>query len=61
MQECFDLVYYIFSKLFGFFFNFYIFDGVSVGMILIVIIIFGIMINWLLIVPRGSKGGNNEK
>ena len=60
MQDCFNLVYYIFSKFFDFFFNFYIFDGVSIGMILIVIILFGIMINWLLIVPRGSKGGSND-
>lgn len=52
MIDALNLIHIIISKTFDFLFSAYIFEGVSLGMILIVCFIFAIMISNLLNTPQ---------
>lgn len=53
MNEALNYIYYIFNSLIALLFNLYIFDNVSIGMIVIVIFIFSILIRSILNIPNG--------
>lgn len=55
MNDALTLIRYIISKFFNFMFSSYIFQGVSLGMILVVVFIFGILISNLLNTPQYFK------
>ena len=47
-----QIIYYILAKFFNFMFGSYIIEGVSIGMIFVVLFIFGIMFNYVLAIPK---------
>lgn len=47
-----QIIYYILAKFFNFMFSSYIVEGVSIGMIFVVLFIFGIMFNYVLAIPK---------
>lgn len=55
MTEAMTLVYYIFDKMIDFLFNdAQIVDGVSLGWICVSVVVFGILVNSFLVVPKGA-------
>lgn len=54
MQQALDSVYYIFDKFIDLIFSVYIFNGVSIGMLLVGATIFTILLRYLLAVPNIS-------
>lgn len=72
MNDALELIYYTLNRFFDFMFGAYIFDGVSIGMVLLVCGLFLIMLNYLVAIPRmrvadhsykssGKVSGNVEK
>lgn len=59
IQDIITLILYIFNKFLDFLFGAYITEGVSLGMIIVVVTVFGIILKYLLAVP--STRGGNEK
>lgn len=52
MNDALNLIYYILNKFLDFMFTAYIFDGVSLGMLFIVLTIFSILIKYFLAIPQ---------
>lgn len=52
MQQALESVYYIFDKFIEFVFSVYLFNGVSIGMLLVGATIFTILLRYLLAVPK---------
>lgn len=61
VEDGITLVIYILNRLFDFLFNAYLLPGVSLGMIIVVTIIFGIILRYLLSVPNTMGGRTYEK
>lgn len=71
MTEALSLVYYFLNKFLDFMFGAYFFDGVSIGMLLVVAFIFAVLLQFLLAIPRirvpnysrfgGNKNESKEK
>lgn len=55
MNDAIEIVYYIYQKMIDFLFNTaVIMPGVSLGWIAISVVVFGILVNSFLVVPRGA-------
>lgn len=54
MNDCLEMIYYMLSKFWTFIFGCYLFEGVSVGMILICSILFSMILNYTLAIPKAS-------
>ena len=54
MNDSLNLLYYIMNKFLDFMFDSYIFDGVSLGMLFIVMSIFTILLKYMLSIPNIS-------
>lgn len=52
MNDALDLLYSVLSKFFNFMFSSYIFEGVSLGMVLLVCGLFLIMLNYIVAIPK---------
>lgn len=61
MNEALQLIYYTLSRFLDFMFNAYIFEGISIGMILVVSYVFVVMLRYLLAVPRINVGSRDVK
>ena len=56
MTEALNYIWYIFDKLINWFFNdTVLFEGVTIGWVIVVITVFGLLIRSLLNVPRGAQ------
>lgn len=55
MQEVIDLIFYILERFWSLIFGLYIVEGVSIGMLLIVMLIFSTVIRYAIAIPK-SKG-----
>lgn len=53
MIDALNYIYYFFNSIISLLFNLYIFDNVSIGMIVIVVFIFTILIRSILNIPNG--------
>lgn len=60
VQDIITVIIYIFNRFINLLFSLYIVPNVSVGMIIIVTIIFAIILRYLLAVPS-TQGGQSEK
>lgn len=61
MSGALELIYYVFGKFLDFMFGAYFFDGVSLGMVLIVCFIFVVMLRYLLAVPKIRVGFSRDR
>lgn len=63
VEDGITLVIYVLNRLFDFLFSAYLLPGVSLGMIIVVTIVFGIILRYLLSVPNtmGGRGYHYEK
>lgn len=52
MNDALELLYSVLSKFFNFMFNSYIFDGVSLGMVLLVCGLFVVLLRYLVAIPK---------
>lgn len=59
MNEALECVYYIYEKFLEFMFGAYLFDGVSIGMILLTSFIFIVLLRFLVAIPRINVGSRN--
>lgn len=58
MTDALNILYVIIQKFFELIFGLYLFQGVSVGMLMVVGLIFTLLIKYFVAAP---KGGNNEE
>ena len=71
MNDALNLIYYFLDRFLNFMFGSYFFEGVSIGMLLVVGFIFTVLLQFLLAVPRvhipnysrfgGNRNGSKEK
>ena len=62
MTEALNYIWYIFDKLINWFFNdTVLFEGVTIGWVIVVITVFGLLIKSLLNVPRGARGVSADR
>lgn len=57
MNEALEIFYYTLGKFWDFIFGAYIFQGVSIGMILVTCTIFMILLNYAVAIPKIRVGG----
>ena len=56
MSEAVEFIYQVYSKTMSFLFSSYLFTGVSIGMLFVCAGIFGIMLRFLVAIPRVRVG-----
>ena len=56
MSEALEFMYQVYSKTMSFLFGSYLFTGVSIGMLFVCAGIFGIMLRFLVAIPRVRVG-----
>lgn len=62
MNEALTYIYQIYNKFLDLIFNqFEMFSGVTIGWVIIAIMVFGMMINSILNIPKGIRRTNNAK
>lgn len=62
MTEALNYIWYIFDKLINWFFNdTVLFEGVTIGWVIVVITVFGLLIRSLLNVPRGARTVSTDR
>lgn len=61
MDQALELIFTIFSKFMNWIFSAYIFSGVSLGMLLVVIWIFVVMLHFLVAIPRVRVGARKVR
>ncbi len=61
MDQALELLFSIFSKFMTWIFSAYIFPGVSLGMLLIVIWIFVVMLHFMIAIPRVHVGARKVR
>ena len=62
MTEALNYIWYIFDKLINWFFNdTVLFEGVTIGWVIVVITVFGLLIKSLLNVPRGARSVSADR
>lgn len=62
MSTALGYIWYIFDKLINWFFNdTEMFEGVTIGWVIIVVTVFGLLIRSLLNIPRGARTINTRR
>ncbi len=62
MTEALGYIWYIFDKLISWFFNdTEMFEGVTIGWVIIVVTVFGLLIRSLLNIPRSARTVNTNR
>lgn len=61
MNEALELIYYVLDKFINFIFGAYFFNGISLGMVMLVAFIFVIMLRYLMAVPKIRVGYRSER